>query len=480
MFCHHGACFVDKTKELFRNNAAKRFKYLCVYGEKGVTVEEALRRDGRFIDDLGNYSLSNNENPKCLTERAQMVVSLNQKKFKICLPKRRSGEQNSEEKNAGNPSSNSHNMRKARSVTDVAHQSGVSVKTAVEKSVNTAEIYELLRQQFPDLKEWMESRYPGESYQKALALRKENFGKVQQSFSEVHRVRKLLKLGESVCKIVTGFCSGTGFVLFDRFILTNAHLFTDHVEGKELEEDIEVFVLFNYEEPEPNTNFYYFTGVKTFVDIDFELDYAILELNPEGQKSNQQTNTNNIKVPPGLLKKFGPSPQNGEACIIGHPAGEVKKMDPTFIIEKEERAKAVNGHLEQYKDTLFILLSISQSLKDKGIEDIMMGGHDAEKCVTYNTFMYHGSSGSPVFDALGKVFGLHTAGYTYEFANLKGNVIEYARPLLTIFERFVRNLKESENEDLLERVVEAAKGNKYLEDILKVETADLDDPMELG
>lgn len=64
-------------------------------------------------------------------------------------------------------------------------------------------------------------------------------------------------------------------------------------------------------------------------------------------------------------------------------------------------------------------------IKDNGIDDIMMSGCLEEEVVTYNTFMYHGSSGSPVFDALGRVFGLHTAGFVYGFPKEKG-VIEFA------------------------------------------------------
>ena len=82
-----------------------------------------------------------------------------------------------------------------------------------------------------------------------------------------------------------------------------------------------MFAQFGYEDPEPETNYSYFTGKKTFVNFDVELDYAILELNPGGQTFNQQTT--NVKVPQGLLKTFGPLPQNGEACIIGHPTGKV-------------------------------------------------------------------------------------------------------------------------------------------------------------
>ncbi|XP_038163195.1 serine protease FAM111A-like [Cyprinodon tularosa] len=450
-----------KTKDLFRSKMIKQFKYLCVYGEKGMTVEEALKRDGRFIDNLGEFTLSDNENPDVLTLRTQRVDSLHQKAFKIRLPLNKW--ENVE--------------TQMRSILDVARNSGKSVRKVMEEptsSVNTAEIYQLLRQQFPDLKEWMEKRFPADTYKEALKLKNENFGKIQQSFSEVHRIRKLLKMGQSVCKvIISGFSQGTGFVLFDRLILTSAHLFKGCVQGKNILDHINVSALFNYDDPEPETNYFYFSAEKTFIDIDDELDYAILVLEPGGQKSNPKTNVDNVKVPPGLLNKFGPLPINGEACIIGHPAGGVKKIDPTCIIEPKGREQAVNDHIAKHKDSMFILQSVFQ-IQNRGIEDIMMGGDKAEKVATYHTFMYHGASGSPVFDAHGMLFGLHTAGYCYELPHMKGSVIEYAYPLLTIFEKFVSNLKESGNVQMLEKVKEAATENQHLDKILQFE------PMEVN
>uniref|UniRef100_A0A8C9XQ80 Serine protease n=1 Tax=Sander lucioperca TaxID=283035 RepID=A0A8C9XQ80_SANLU len=370
-----------KQKKLFRNNAVKEFKYLCVYGEKGMTVKECLKRDGRFIDDLDNFTLSDNADPDSITECTQKVDNLHEKQFKICLPrnnKRASSERQQENSGASN---NSLQKCDTTPVVDVVQQRGIKL---------------------------MESRFPDHSYQEALNLRKENFGKIQQSFSEVHRVRKLLKLGESVCKVVVkNVCQGTGFVLFDNFILTNAHLFKGCIEGQKLKEGIDVYFLFNYENPEPHINYYYFElaqGDICYTESD--LDYAILELNPER-----------------LLKIFGLMPRDGEACIIGHPA--------------------VRDHLHPYKDSIVTLLSISHLLKDQGIENIMMGGKKADKEGTYNTFMYHGSSGSPVFDAHGRVFGLHTAGYAYGFPNQRESVIEFAQPLLTIFKHFVSMLKVS-------------------------------------
>uniref|UniRef100_A0A671UFL1 Serine protease n=1 Tax=Sparus aurata TaxID=8175 RepID=A0A671UFL1_SPAAU len=307
-----------KTKKLFKHDAVKKFTYVCVYGEKGTTVEEALQRDGRFSDDLCNFTLSNNENPKCFTEPVDNVDSLNGKKFKICLPRKKRANYKKQQENTG--------------------------------------IYTLLCDQYPALKELMQM-------------------------------------------IVKDVREGTGFVLFDNFVLTN--------------KGVEVSVLFNYDDPEPGTNYCYFEVVNFYIYLKVDgLDYAVLELNTEGQR-----------IPPGLLKDFGPRPQNGSACLIGHPGGELKKMDPTCIIEKEKRGQAVEDHLHQYRDSHFILHSISRLIREQGIENIMIGGKLAENRSTYHTPMYHGSSGSPVFDSQCKVFGLHTGGFVYR-QNLTESVMD--------------------------------------------------------
>uniref|UniRef100_A0A668AWS6 Serine protease n=1 Tax=Myripristis murdjan TaxID=586833 RepID=A0A668AWS6_9TELE len=399
-FIHKTGGTDTKTKQLLRSNTNNQFDYLCVYAEKRMTVEEALKRDGRFIDNLSNFTLSDEADSDSLTYHTQSVEKLDGKFFKICLPRTQ----------------------------DLVSWSGKNVKSV---SNDDEETLKLLREQFPALKKLMESRFPGDSLQKALNLKKENFGKIQQAFSEVHRVRQLLASSESVCKvIVENFCQGTGFILFDNFILTNGHLLKDCDERLEdtMQLPTDVYAVFNYEKPSGG-DWFRFKVKKTIIDFSYsggsELDYAILELDRDTLAVGPDTKAS---------RKCGPVPKNGEACIIGHPAGGVKQMDPTCIIEKEKRGEAALSH---YKDTLLTLHSIKQVL-NQGIMNIMQGGPNVDKVGTYNTFMYHGSSGSPVFDAHCRVFGLHTAGFTYGFSGNEKSVIEYAHPLIDIFKNFKR------------------------------------------
>uniref|UniRef100_A0A3Q2WZG9 Serine protease n=1 Tax=Haplochromis burtoni TaxID=8153 RepID=A0A3Q2WZG9_HAPBU len=352
--------YIDTTggKNLKQNKHLKftilnKFKYLCVYGEKEITVEEALKRDGRFTDDK--------------------IKRLGEKKFQI------------------------HRLQKeTSSVLGVAQEKGISITTAAKEtnsSIDPKVVYGLLCEKFPHLKQWMESRFPGNSFNEALKLRKENFGKIQQSFSEIDRVRKLLELSGSVCFITGTFImQGTGFVLFDNYVLTNAHLFKYYIETKlpNWQEIANVTVVFNFETQEfKEMNK---INAKVFVG-NAELDYVILKLETE-------------EVPPGLLERFGPVPPDGEACVVGHPGQGVKKMDPTCVIEKEGREEAVNKNCEDIKEYFITICAINQVIKNDPCENIY---------VTYNSFMYHGSSGSPVFDAHGQVFGLHSGGFSTGF-----------------------------------------------------------------
>ncbi|CAI5661077.1 unnamed protein product [Oreochromis niloticus] len=413
---------------------------------KGITAAEALKRDGRFADDLGYFELVNIDDER-KTECTDIIDCLDNKKFQICFPQ--GADTDVSIPGQQKPPHASNNAKRSggmTSVLDVARQNGLSLTTSIKEtgsSVDRKEVYDLLCQQYPRLKGWQESRFPKNSFQEALKYRKESFGKSRQPFTEIRSVMLLLELSESVCLISGSFIKqGTGFVLFDNFVLTNARLFDYWVKSNtpNWREFVNVTVVFNFEDQESDRNN---LSAKVFIGDD-KLDYVILKLETE-------------KVPPGLLKRFGPVPSDGEACVVGHPGGGVTKMSPTWVVEKERREHAENNDNLEDCEEFCSLCEINQQIKNDPYENIY---------VTHNTLMYHGSSGSPVFDAEGRVFGLHSGGFFYGFPNLSENVIEYAFPLLTIFENFVDNLKKDGYGEVLERVEEEAKGNPHLENII--------------
>ncbi|KAJ0061535.1 hypothetical protein NL108_005530, partial [Boleophthalmus pectinirostris] len=379
-----------KTKSLFRSSSIKKFTQLCIYGTKGMTIRDAIAHDGRFTE-LGHFYSGRCFKRKilCQTQRTAQVP-----------PK--AGE-----------------TEKIIPLTEV-------LKRKETKSENVEEIYQLLREQFPDLKKIMQDRYPGDTFKETL--KKVDFGKAQQSFTDVSRLKKLLKLGTSVGKLVVGnACVGTAFVLCQNYIITNAHTFKDVVHDNILDPNVEVVMLFNLINPVlENTSRFI---AHKMIDFDREQDYAVLEL-----KVNDQDKT---KVPPGLMKLFCPKPESGEACIIGHPAGDIQRIDPTCIIENKSRTEEVKNHLDRFKDNMFAHLSVSHLIEKQGISRILSESDPLYKSLsTYHTFMYHSSSGSPVFDACCRVFGLHSGGFVYGLLPLRESVIEFSHPLLLIFEKF--------------------------------------------
>uniref|UniRef100_A0A3B3ZYI4 Serine protease n=1 Tax=Periophthalmus magnuspinnatus TaxID=409849 RepID=A0A3B3ZYI4_9GOBI len=427
-----------KSKKLFRSSSIKKFAQLCVYGTRDMTIKDAIARDGRFVE-LSEFKLED------VTDTKSYVFTAK-----------------GQAQDASKVAPSAQESAKVRRLTEV-------LKTKEAKGENVEEVYERLRQQFPHLKKILENRYPENTLEETLE--KVDFGKAQQSFSDVFRLEKLLKLGKSVGKlVVVGNMSGTAFVLCDRYIITNAHLFKEVMDDdNNLDPNVEVYVLFNYTNPVLQ-NTLHFTSHK-MIDFDEEQDYAVLELDVPGQN----------KVPPGLMKLFCPMPESGEACIIGHPAGDVQKIDPTCIIGKEYRGKEVNDHLQRFKDNMFTHMSISQFIEKQGISRILSQSDPLyESASTYPTYMYHGSSGSPVFDAHCRVFGLHSGGFVYGMSPQTESVIEFSRPVLLIFEKFVTSLKNRGENEVLKVVKEHSKKHSYLKKILRkiVGSENREEPMD--
>ncbi|XP_024001557.1 serine protease FAM111A [Salvelinus sp. IW2-2015] len=387
----------SKTKQILRNIQLQSYGPLCVYAKQKQEVKQALRNDGRFSDIVFEQKCQLSERSTgSKVSMGQIAKNLNGRNFEICLTKRKTSPSTLTTKTSdvGESSARRKQNRKCNPIPD------------------HGEILKILRNQFDDLVKQMESRREDsqkKTFPEELDLMKQEFGKIRQKFSEVHRVKKLIQLGASVCQVIVEGVQGvqgTGFVLFDNYILTNAHLFGKNV-GENMQLLVSVSVKFNYEDP---------TGVgvtvikaKTLL-IDFQygyqgkryMDYAILEMD--------QNKTQQKKVPPGLLREYGPVPACGGACLIGHPDRLVKQMEPTSIIGSEIREEAANKYKRENGHAIFTINDAVEK-NIKRYEEVTQENKD--DFVTYNTSFFHGSSGSPVFDVLGRVFGMHTGGFDY-------------------------------------------------------------------
>nr|XP_023656706.1 uncharacterized protein LOC111838202 [Paramormyrops kingsleyae] len=238
-------------------------------------------------------------------------------------------------------------------------------------------------------------------------------------------------LGASVCCIcVNGLPEGTGFLLFDRYILTNVHVIKS-ISNEGILKRV-VSVMFTIEDMKGGT---YFLPLNVKQEVvayvcseenwQWEMDFALLELDLQDQEPQI--------LPPTLLSTYGPPSEMGGISICGHPGGGGKRIDESSIIEKNylvKDPKYVQGTL-----------------------------------LHYHTTMRHGSSGSPIFGDNSHLLGMHTG-----YLNLiNGSVTEFGIPMNFILQNLLlQMIEQNKREPLLKCIREAMKGGHTIVVIAKV------------
>ncbi len=426
------------------NELKKTVDYVCVYGLKGEEVKTALERDGRFIDKIFNekHCVLSENNALCDQTKYEMshtVEYLDKKIFQIiCIshnPPASKLKKQTEVKNesdvASNPSVSAKNDPDQNPIsTDqketLHNKESTSLSTKWPVIPHSTEILKILRDQFKDLLETLKQRNP--QVQKFFRA---EYDKSVQSFSEVYKIKQLMSLSDSVCQIrVEGFPKGTGFLLFGRFVLTNAHVVRNVLESPDkLSSAKHLQVAFDFEHLDSQVKL---VPVKKQLAAycfitdanNSRLDFALLEL------ATELDDVVKITGRPELLNQHIPGlPRNrGGICIVGHPDSGIKRMDPCFIIENLQ--EAADEHISENVE--FIQVMTQRSLEDKwGVY---------ENQITYDSCFFYGSSGSPVFDEDCNLIGVHTGGYVYEGKDKKRktdkdrSIMEYAYSIQPILD----------------------------------------------
>ncbi|XP_005165736.1 serine protease FAM111A isoform X2 [Danio rerio] len=467
-----------KVKLLMRNRVLRRkVEDVCVYAFKDDKITNALQRDGRFINDIFKKRCGLFERKsETIFGMSQSVEHLDGKHFKIIVMKDNQQDSQNDSNTDVNSEVNAASSADLNKSADFQHdtinterektqkqKSTNSSTEFVKKIPNSEETLEFLRAQFKDLLETLKQRKNLKNNSEVKKFFRAEYDKSVQSFLEVKKVKQLTGLSGSVCQIrVEGSAKGTGFLLFDRFILTNAHVIGEFDPfSRKLSKTFTA--VFGYEDLEAKET--KSVSIKQDVaayyhgkfSMDRHLDFALLELD----------DTDEVADCPRLLNCYihGPPPNRGGICIVGHPDGGVKKMDPCFIIEKEHLQEAANEHV--LKNIEFIQVITQQSLAEK------WEMHDNQ--IIYNSCFFHGSSGSPVFDEDCYLIGMHTGGYVYKGENGKTrSILEYCYSMQPILESIGTQAKKNGRSDILKLLSENGCLNLNMDDN-DVEMEDLQD-----
>ncbi|XP_026226052.1 protein FAM111A-like isoform X2 [Anabas testudineus] len=430
--------------KIMKNPAIKtQVQEITVYAYKGEKVKQALRRDGRFLNIIfkKNCVISHISN-EVNTEMSNLVDDLGGETFKIILLDKSSPTESQPgsldtymTENESQISGADENQDPQLSSTNTSANGNTPKKKPVQSDTHTSTPREILSQ-IPHLSQ-IQRQHLLKEMKTSFQLLCVEYGKNAQTCTEVKTMKKLMDLSSYVCQVrINGRPGGSGFLLFDKFVLTNAHVLKDIYNMNRHQLDERVTVNFSYEsvagEPESGADMEV-EEVASFEycpdESGYMYDWALLRLGTDQALSH------------GLLTHFGFLPTSGGICIIGHPDGGVKKIDSCLIVPFDERSQVVDKHYRNNRVQIItqrFFESVSESVKQN------------RQALTYESCFYCGSSGSPVFDRNCRVIAMHTGGYKY--SNEKGeeqSVIEFGYPLSDIIEHMIVHVVQRRQYDVL-------------------------------
>lgn len=228
-------------------------------------------------------------------------------------------------------------------------------------------------------------------------------------------VNKVLELSKSVCQVRTRDIFGSGFLLFDKYVLTNFHVVKPHYNFKTGQLTNNITVTFSYDNQETNCDLIDVEEVVCYEYGEYpgnKCDWVLLKV------------SDSMPLPNGLLPhiKSVSDTECSNIFIIGHPNCKVKQVDFSTIICPNNRRQAVEENWRKNPGR-------NDNLLNRVVKNIpQLNGR-----LTYKSNFYHGSSGSPVFNEEGNLVAIHSGGYPYSDA--KGqpqSLMDFGYPLPNI------------------------------------------------
>ncbi|XP_034745734.1 protein FAM111A-like [Etheostoma cragini] len=277
------------------------------------------------------------------------------------------------------------------------------------------------------------------------------YGKNVETCMEVKIVKKLMDISHSICQVrINGKPAGSGFLLFGKYVITNGHVVKNIYNDGTKQLNERVTVHFSYESLDQKE---FGQAVEKVAGFEYSrdesghmYDWALLKLGADQ------------KLPDVLLTKthFGSRPNGGGICIIGHPYGGVKKINPCVIVLPESRNQVAERHQRENPEGVLPEnphysknQEHIQVVTQRFFEDVKKD-ESIRQALMYESCFYFGSSGSPVFDEHCNVVAMHSGGYAYRNARGQSqSVIEFGHPMSVIIEHLVVQMVERSEFDVL-------------------------------
>ena len=215
-------------------------------------------------------------------------------------------------------------------------------------------------------------------------------------------LRDLGVLIKSIGRISCGEKSGTCWIVSGTLVITCHHVYRSFMEERSRYSNaLPIEVSFDYfyaQQPE---------RIHT-IEVDeerdpemenYRLDYKFLRLKENEALADRDS-----------LGKFvrNRSLDDGLVIIVGHPKGK-KMLEETCVVIRKflRRTQAQRRHISVGPDLHMSNGNLLQLNEDEN--------------TSYDTTLFYGSSGSPVFDLSGNIIAMHTQGYTLDIG--EGNEV---------------------------------------------------------
>ncbi|XP_032137994.1 protein FAM111B isoform X1 [Sapajus apella] len=302
-------------------------------------------------------------------------------------------------------------------------------KEATNLLKNLQMLNETIISQYPNFKEeaqWVRKYFQEEQKRMNLSpssqfdIYEKSFGKTTANSISVATCEQLTYLSKSVGFLKWKNNGNTGnatcFVFNGGYIFTCRHV-VELIVGKNTDQSLwpqkisrRAKVTFTYTEFSPTGNNWFL--IEPWLEMSNEtLDYAILKLNENGDA-----------FPPGLWRQISPPPSTGLIYLIGHPEGQIKKIDGCAVIPVNERLKKYPNHCQEgWVDLRGANSNVCHMFTQRSFLSEIWN----TQMLSYDTCFSDGSSGSPVFNASGKLVALHTTGHFYKHGHNVYALIEF-------------------------------------------------------